>query len=186
VVFGLSPPTTKETDFQDLPPEPEDEVKSTSKSSQKPISVGSDTVTTGVITAETTEIVEFWGSLVLQLLQKGSTFEVHRAFNTPVFKVNTSPGSMNAPNEDISSEESLVHTQREDEGREWNDVTELDLKRNPQEITFTTLPRLVGDVKVTCILLPSEENSDRCIEGGGKASSTPFTTNTSPAGNTTL
>ena len=68
----------------------------------------------------------------------------------------------------ISRNESLIHTQR-DEAREGED-NDLELKSNPQLNTFNTPARFVGDVKVTVILLPSDVNSDRRIDGGGKIS----------------
>jgi hypothetical protein len=185
-IFGLRPLTKKETDFHGLPPDPEDEVRSTTKSSQGPISLGRETVTTGGdFTTEGAESVVFWESFDFQLEQEGSTREVHRAFNTPLLTSNRSPGPISAPMEEISSDESLVHTQRAEGERAW-EVSEEVLKSDPQEITFATLPRLVGELNVTLILLPSGENSDRWTEGGDDETSTPFTTSTSPAGNTTL
>jgi hypothetical protein len=58
-IFGLGPPTKKETDFHNLPPAPEDEVRSTTKSSQGPNSVGSDIVTIGAFATEGIESVIF-------------------------------------------------------------------------------------------------------------------------------
>jgi hypothetical protein len=173
-----------ETDFHNLPPDLEEAVKSTIKSSQGPISLAIDTATTGDSTTEGTKIVEFWESFDLQFEQEGSTSEVHRAFNTPLFNSNTSPGSINFPIEEISREESLRHTQREDEGKEW-EVGEVNLKSKSQSITFTTPARFEEEVKVTLILLPSEENSDLWIAGGNEISSTPCTIKRSPRGYTT-
>jgi hypothetical protein len=184
-MFGLDPPTTKDTDFHNLPPDPEDEVKSTVKSSQGPISLAIDTITTGDMTKGGVEIVEFWGSFDFQLEQEGSTLEVHRAFNTPLFNSNRSPKPIDDPIEEISREESLIHTQREEERSMWEIDDEV-LKRDPQLITFDTPPRFVEELKITIIWLPSEENSDCRIKGGGNTSSTPLTINISPVGNTAL
>jgi hypothetical protein len=115
--LGLCPHTKKETDFHGLPPDPEDEVRSTATSSQGPTSLGTETATTGGFATEGAESVVFWESLDLQLEQEGSTREVHRAFNTPFLNSNRSPGSTIDPMEEISREESLVHTQRAEAAR---------------------------------------------------------------------
>jgi hypothetical protein len=176
VIFGSDPVTRKETLFHDLPPDPEDDVKSILISSQGPIELAIDADTTGEVTVEGMVIFTFCCRLDSQFAQEGSTLEVQRAFSTAAFSCKTTP-TFNEPTEDISKEESLVHTHWADE--DWaNNKLQLNLLIRP--------PRFVGAVKVTMILLPSEENCARCIKGGGNASSTPFTTNTSPAGNTTL
>jgi hypothetical protein len=179
--LGLNPTTATEKNCHILPPEPEEEVKSTIRSSQGPISLAMETVITGAFTTSGAEIVKFWGSLDFQLEQEGSILEVQRAFSSPSLNNQRSrPTLTDDPIEETTSEETVSQEQREVIGR----FTESNNK--PQLNPLIRPPRFVGEVKVTMILLPSEENSDRCIEGGGKASSTPFTTNTSPAGNTTL
>jgi hypothetical protein len=175
VIFGSDPRTTNDTDFQSLPPDPEEAVRSTSKSSQGPIRLAIEAATTGEVVVKGTDIVIFWESLDGQSVQEGSTLDVQRAFNTPFFSSKTSP-TFNDPINDISNEESLVQTHREG----------VERSRSKLQVNLFTAPRLVRDEKVTMILLPSGENFDPWIKGGGKTSSTPFTINTSPAGYTTL
>jgi hypothetical protein len=187
VMLGLDPLTTKETDFHNLPPDPDEEVKSITKSSQGPIVLGIETVTTGAFAINGAEIVMFWGSLELQLEHDGSTFEVHLAFNTPPLRLKISPTSIKDPMEDISSNESLIQIQRDEEDREWDKILrEMTLKSNLQFSPFDTPPRFVGEENETKILLPSEENSDLFSNGDGNISSLPFTTRRSPLGNITL
>jgi hypothetical protein len=109
---------------------------------------------------------------------------VQRAFHIPLLNSKRSPGSIEDPIEEISRDESLVQTQRAEGGRGC-EVREEERKSDPQRMTFTTPPLLVGEVKVIMTLLASEENSDRWIEGGGRGNSDSFTTRISPAGKTT-
>ena len=82
--------TVKEKDFQDLPPFPEEEVKSIVKLSHGPITEGSDIEITGEM-GEVGAITEiFWTEFNLQLLQLGSEIEVHKDFNVPPTRVITS------------------------------------------------------------------------------------------------
>jgi hypothetical protein len=188
--FGLEPNTTNDADSHGLPPDPVDEVKSTIRSSHGPIVLAIDIRTTGACTTEGADIVTFWGLFELQLEQVGSTFEVHRALTTPLFsnhKLPTRIEEVERPNEEISREVALVHKQRNDKGegsaRGGEEREEKTENNSPQ---FDTPPRFVGELNVTVTLLPSEVNSDLCTSGAGKVSSFPFTTNTSPTGNTTL
>jgi hypothetical protein len=60
-------------------------------------------------------MVTFCGSFDPQLEQEESTFEVQRAFNTPLFNTHRLPTLREEeedPIEEISREEALVHTQR--------------------------------------------------------------------------
>jgi len=85
------------------------------------------------------------------------------------------------PIEEISRDESLVHRNRHEERERGNEEN-----HNAALNTLDTPPLFVEEVKVTTILLPSELNSELWIKGGDKTSSTPFTINTFPTGNTTL
>jgi hypothetical protein len=183
VMFGLDPPTTNDMDFHTRPPNPEEAVRSTTKPSQGPISLGIKITTDGERTTEGRVMEIDWRSFEAHLVQEGSTWEVHRAFNTPAFRINASPTSITEPRDEISREESLVHTHSEEEGRAAGEEGErINSNSNPHGATFDTPPRLVGEVKVTVILLPSEENSERFMVGGESTSSAPFTTKRSPAG----
>jgi hypothetical protein len=84
--------------------------------------------------------------------------------------------------------ESLVQTHSDEEGRGVREEVEkmISSNNNQHDTTFDTPPRLVGEVKVTMILLPSEENSHRWIVGGDSTSSTFFTIKRSPAGKMSL
>jgi hypothetical protein len=180
--FGLEPDTTNDTDSHALPPDPDDELKSTIRSSQAPISLAIDNLTTGAFTTEGADIITFCGSFDFQLEQDESTFEVQRAFKTPPLSthtLSTRKEEVKDPKEKISREDALIHRQRNEEGE---GIVEGE-NNSPQ---FISPVRLVGEVKVTVTLLPSEENSDLCTSGADRASSTPFTTNISPTGNTTL
>jgi hypothetical protein len=48
-------------------------------------------ITTGTINNEGADIVTFCASFEVQLEQEASTFEVHRAFSTPLFNTQTLP-----------------------------------------------------------------------------------------------
>jgi hypothetical protein len=179
--FRLDPETKNDTDFHILPPDPDEEVKSRVRSSQELISLGAVIITTGAERPAGADIVTFWGSFDFHFWHKGSTLEVHRALTTPPRKSQISPTDKYKDFiDEISSEESLVHTQRkerrEEEGRE---------KYVSQLNGFNIPLRFVAEEKVTRTLLASNENSARCTEGGGNDSSNPFTRNRSPTGNTT-
>jgi hypothetical protein len=60
-------------------------------------------------------------------------------------------------------DESLVHTHSDEEGSGLGEEVGTRIKENinPHGAAFDAPPRLVGELKVTVILLPSEENSDR-------------------------
>jgi hypothetical protein len=183
VMFGLAPPATNNMDFHIRPPDPEEAVRSTIKLSQGPISLGIEITTDGGRTIDGPAMGMDWRSFEDHLVQEGSTWEVHRAFNTPAFRTNSSPTSITEPRDEISREESLVHTHSDEEGRIAGEEGEMiKSNSNPHAATFDTPPRLVGEVKVTMILLPSEENSDRSMVGGESTSSAPFTIKRSPAG----
>jgi hypothetical protein len=184
VMFGLDPPTINDVDFHARPPDPEEAVRSTIKSSQGPISLGINITTDGDRTREGRVMEIDWRPFEPQLVQEGSTWEVHRAFNTRPFRTNASPTSITEPWEEISRDESLVQTHSDEEGRGVGEESEerINSNSNPHGTTFDTPPRLVGEVNETMSLLPSEENSDRQMVGGESASSTPFTTKRSPAG----
>lgn len=72
-----------------LPPNPVEELKSTTKSSRGPIALAIDIMTTGAFITAGAVIAMFCGSLELQLEQKRSDFDVHWAFNTPLFSTHT-------------------------------------------------------------------------------------------------
>jgi hypothetical protein len=188
VMLGLAPPTTNEIDFHTRPPAPVEAVRSTIKLSQGPISLGIDITTDGDRRTKGPVMEIDWRSFESHLVQEGSMWEVHLAFNTLPFRTNTSPTSTTEPREEISREESLVHTHSDEEGigvREEVD-SRMNSNSNSHDATFDTPPRLVGKVKVIVILLPSEENSDRWMVGGESASSAPFTTMVSPEGKISL
>jgi hypothetical protein len=189
VMFGLIPRTTHDVDFHTRPPAPEDAVRSTTKLSQGPISLGIEITTLGDRTREGRLTATDWRSFESHWVQEGSTWEVHRAFNTPPFTTNVSPTSITEPKDEISSDESLVHTHCDEEGSGAavdEDETKINSNNNQHGATFDTPPRLVGELKVTAILLPSEENSDRWMVGGESTSSAPFTTKSEPVGKITL
>jgi hypothetical protein len=135
-------------------------------------------------------MVTFCGSFELQVEQEESNCEVHRAFNTPLLNNHTLPTRKEEaedPEEEITREEALFHTQRKEEGEETVEEGERgEAGRENSSPQFNAPVSLVGEVKVTVTLLPSKENSDLRTNGADKASSTPLTTNTSPTGNTTL
>jgi hypothetical protein len=82
---------------------------------------------------------------------------VHRAFTTPLLNNQTSPTAKDKDlTDEISREESVVHTQRK-ASREEKDKEKYDSQ--PHELDLPL--RFVGEEKVTTILLPSEVNSDR-------------------------
>jgi hypothetical protein len=116
-MFGLDPPTTNDVDFHALPPDPEEAVRSTIKISQGPISLGIDITTTGDRIKEGAAMELDSRSFEAHLVHKGSAWEVHRAFNAPPFRTKASPTSITEPREEISREESLVHTHSDEEGR---------------------------------------------------------------------
>jgi hypothetical protein len=180
-MFGLEPDNTKDTNFHTLPPDPEEEDKSIIRSSQAPISLAIDSVKAGTFASEGADIVVFCGMFELQFEQVVSTFEVHWALSTPPFN---SQISLTLKDDDlieeIPREEDVIHTQRNEEGGKEE---EMEVNSEPQ---FKTPTPFVGEVKVTATWLPSEANCALLTRGGDKGSSTPFTTNTSPAGNTTL
>jgi hypothetical protein len=187
VMFGLNPKMRSDTDFHSLPPEPEDEVRSKSKSSQGPNSLAREITTLGELTTNGAEAVRFCASLELQLEQEGSTFEVQRAFSTLLLNNSELPRLKSVPIEEISKVESLVHTQRAVEGRAIGDRCKGYVPNSLEQLSALSAPPLfVGVLNITLSLLPSEENSKLWTIGGGELSSTPFTNKTSPAGNTTL
>jgi hypothetical protein len=188
VMFGLDPPTTNDVDLHTRPPDPEEAVRSTIKLSQGPISLGIDITTTGDRRTEGPRMEIDWRSFEDHLVQEGSTWEVHRAFNTPPFRTNASPTSITGPRDEISRDKSLVHTQSDEEGSWAGEEVEerINSNSNPHGAAFDTPPLLVGEVKITVILLPSDENSDRRVEGGVSTSSAPRTTKRSPAGKISL
>jgi hypothetical protein len=190
--------TRNDKESHSRPPDPDEELKSNSKSSHTPNSLGIDKVTTGGNNEswEGDEIVRLWDSLKGQLEQLASTFEVQRAFNIPLLNSSTSPTlTPNRDTGDISKDLSSSHTHRTElkddcvgEEDDW-EVGDLEMLNNfEQFFTISNLsepPSFVESEKEIKILLPSEENWARFIKGPGAESSDPFTTNSEPDGNHT-
>jgi hypothetical protein len=201
---GVGEVASKETwndkDCHSRPPDPEEELKSNSRSSHTPNSLGIDTVTTGGDNdcGEGAEIVRVWDSLKGQLEQVTSTFEVQRALSIPPFKLIRSP-TLKWVTGDISKDLSSSHTQRtaslklkeeeEEEEEEEEGGEDVEILNNFEQFfiisDFIIPPSFVESTKAIKILLPSEENWALFIKGPGAESSERFTTNSEPAGNHT-
>jgi hypothetical protein len=183
--------TLKSKDFHSRPPDPEDELRSSSKSSHTPNSLGVDKVTTGGDnnSREGTETVRLWETVNGQLEQPKSVLEVHRAFNTPLFRNNTSP-ALSADAGDNSKDLSSAHTQRTPSnsmGEEDGEREDFEKLNNFEQLfassDFTKPPSLVEPTNVTKILLPYEEKVAFFIKGPGTGSSDTFTSNSEPEEN---
>jgi hypothetical protein len=162
-MFELEPDATRDTDSHTLPPDPEEEVKSTTRSSQVPISLGIVSATTGAFTSKGADIVIFWGSFEFQFEQEVSIFEVHWPLSTPLFNCHTSPTLKEEDLiEEIQREEGVFHTQRNAEGG-GGGGEEMEANKDPQ---FNTPTPLVGEEKVTITWPPSEVNSAPWTSGG--------------------
>jgi hypothetical protein len=191
--------TWNDKDCHSRPPDPEEELKSNSRSSHTPNELGRDNVTTGGDNdcGEGAEIVRVWDSLKGQREQVISTFEVQRAFITSLLNMSTSPTlTSNQDTGDISRDLSSTHTHRisvklkEDCMEGENDKGDLEMLNNSSQVFFISdfiePPSFVESSKVMKILLPSEENWARFIKGPGAESSDPLTPNSEPDENHTV
>jgi hypothetical protein len=169
-------------DFQDLPPAPEDALKSSNKSSQAPNWSGIDTSTIGSCVALGEETVILWRIENGQLWQT-PVLDVHWDFSTSSRNSIKSP-TLISDTENISNIFSWSHMQLL--------FKELSLKGNSKSfeqlllLLSTPPPSSVFEENSIKMVLPSEENRALVIEGPGIGCSNPFTTKSELDGNVTL
>jgi hypothetical protein len=103
-------------DFHSLPPDPEEELRSTSNPSHPPNTRGSVSPTNGPTEEEEPaagpDTVALWGKLKGQPSHTLGSFTTHAAFTTPLFNEITSPLFSKGDEVTISRRLTSAHTQR--------------------------------------------------------------------------
>jgi hypothetical protein len=192
--FATDPEEEIETwirrDFHSLPPDPEEELRSTSNPSHAPNTLGSVTPTNTPAeeppppTTAGADTVAFWGILKGHPSQTLVSFMTHAAFTTPPFNEITSPMFRRGDGLDISRRLESTHTQRLPPP--LNSTSEPDLytrKKAEQSLSYLKLPPwFVSDTNSSKILLLSDENDTPLINGPDTGSDKALTTNSAPAG----
>jgi hypothetical protein len=176
-------------DFHSLPPDPEEELRSTSNPSHAPNTLGSLSRTNGPTedkesAATGPDTVTLWETLKGQPSHTLVSFTTHAAFTTPLFSEITSPMFSRGDELTISRRLASTHPQRLPPP--LNSTSEPDLytrKNTEQSLSYLKLPPwFVADTNSIKILLPSDEKDTPRINGPATGSDNALTTNSDPAG----
>jgi hypothetical protein len=175
-------------DFHSLPPDPEEELRSTSKPSHAPNILGSVSPTNGPTVEPPPpagpDTVALWETLKGHPSHTLVSFMTHGAFTTPLFNEIMSPMFSRGNELTISRRLASTHTQRLPPP--LNSTSEPDWytrKKAEQSLSYLKLPPwFVAETKSIKILLPSDENDTLLINGPATGSDKALTTNSDPAG----
>jgi hypothetical protein len=176
-------------DFHSLPPDPEEELRSTSKPSHAPNTLGSVSPTNGPTEEEPAGLdkVALWGRLKGHPSHTLVSFTTHAAFTTPLFNEITSPIFSRGDELTISRRLASTHTQRLPPPLNTTSKPEMYTRKNTeQSLSYLKLPPwFVSDTNSIKILLPSDEKDTPRINGPATGSDNALTTNSDPTGKCT-
>jgi hypothetical protein len=175
-------------DLHSLPPDPEEELRSTSKPSHAPNTLGTVSPTNGSTAAVAgPDTVALWETLKGQPSHTLVSFTTHAAFTTPLFNEITSPIFSKGDELTISRRLASTHTQRLPTPLNTTSEPEMYTRKNTeQSLSYLKLPAwFVADTNSIKILLPSDEKDTLRINGPATGSDNALTTNWDPAGKDT-